>query len=148
MKVVIQRAKDAKVTINNKVTGKIDAGYVILVGLKTGDTEEVIDKMCDKIINLRIFEDENEKMNYSIKDVNGKILSISQFTLYAKHNGRRPSFSDAMKYNDAKEIYKYFNDKLKELGMIVEEGIFGEDMKVSFTNDGPVTIIIDSAIDF
>ncbi len=148
MKVVIQRANDANVKINNKVVGKIDKGYVILVGLKHGDTKDIVDKMCDKIINLRIFEDENQKMNYSIKDVNGKILSVSQFTLYAKLSGRRPSFTDAMKYNEAKELYHYFNDKLRSLNIIVEEGVFGEDMKVSFTNDGPVTIMIDSEIDF
>ena len=147
MKVVVQRVKDAKVTINNKVSGKIDNGYVLLVGFTNGDNTKVLDKMVDKIINLRIFEDENDKLNLSLKDINGSILSISQFTLYSKLKGRRPSFTEALNYNDAKNLYDIFNKKLKEKDVIVEEGIFGEDMKVSFTNDGPITIIIDSKED-
>ena len=148
MRVVIQRAYDASVSVNKKQIGKIDKGYVLLVGLKAGDTESIVDKMCEKIINMRIFEDSDEKMNLSLKDVNGSILSISQFTLYAKHNGRRPSFSEAMKYAEAKKLYEYFNKKLESYDVKVEKGEFGEDMKVSFTNDGPVTILIDSDIDF
>ena len=144
MRVVIQRCIDAKVTIDNKINGKIDKGYLLLVGFKDGDNTEIVDKMCQKIINLRIFEDENEKMNLSLDDVNGKILSVSQFTLYAKLNGRRPSFTDAMKYGEATKLYDYFNEKLKSYNVDVETGVFGADMKVSFTNDGPVTIIIDS----
>lgn len=148
MKVIIQRSLNAKCTINNKITGKIDHGYVLLVGFTNGDNEEIIDKMINKIINLRIFEDDNNKMNLSLKDVNGSILSISQFTLYTKLNGRRPSFTDALNYNDAKKLYELFNKKLKEQNINVAEGIFGEDMKISLINDGPVTITIDSKEDF
>lgn len=144
MKVVVQRSKEAKVTINGKVTGQINKGYVLLVGLTHDDTEEIASKVADKIVNLRIFEDENEKMNYDLKQVEGSILSISQFTLYAKLEGRRPSFTDAMKYNEAKKLYEYFNDKLKSYDINVQTGEFGEDMKVELLNDGPVTIIVDS----
>lgn len=148
MKVVVQRSLDASVTINNKICGKIDKGYVLLVGFGSNDNKTIVDKMVDKIVNLRIFEDSDDKMNLSLKDVDGKILSVSQFTLYAKLNGRRPSFSNALKYSDASKLYDYFNEKLRNYDIIVETGIFGEDMKVSFTNDGPVTILIDSDIDF
>lgn len=144
MKVVVQRSKNAKVTINGKITGQIDKGYVLLVGLTHDDTEEVVSKVAEKIVNLRIFEDENEKMNYDLKQVGGSILSISQFTLYAKLDGRRPSFSEAMKYNEAKILYEIFNEKLRSYDIKVETGQFGEDMKVELLNDGPVTIIVDS----
>lgn len=144
MKVVVQRSKNAKVTINGKITGQIDKGYVLLVGLTHDDTEEIVSKVAEKIVNLRIFEDENEKMNYDLKQVDGSILSISQFTLYAKLDGRRPSFSDAMKYNEAKNLYEIFNEKLRSYDIKVETGQFGEDMKVELLNDGPVTIIVDS----
>ena len=148
MKVVLQRAFDAKCTINGKITGKIDKGYMLLVGFTNGDDENIIEKMASKIINLRIFEDDNDKLNFSLKDVNGSILSISQFTLYSKLKGRRPSFTDALNYNDAKKLYLKFNDELRKYDVNVEEGIFGEDMKISFTNDGPITIIINSDKDF
>lgn len=144
MKVVVQRCKDARVTVNGNVTGKIDSGYVLFVGFTTDDTIEVVKKVVKKIIDLRIFDDENDKMNYDIKNVNGSILSISQFTLYAKLNGRRPSFSDAMKYDDAKNMYEKFNEELKTYDIKVETGEFGGDMKVELLNDGPVTILIDS----
>lgn len=144
MKVIVQRCSEASVSINNKVTGSIKKGYTLLVGLCFSDNKEIVDKMAEKIVNLRIFEDENDKMNLSLSDVNGSILSISQFTLYAKLNGRRPSFTDAMKYADAKELYEYFNEKLSSYGINVETGIFGEDMKVSILNDGPVSIVVDS----
>jgi D-tyrosyl-tRNA(Tyr) deacylase len=144
MKVVVQRSKNAKVTINGKITGQIDKGYVLLVGLTHDDTEEIVSKVAEKIVNLRIFEDENEKMNYDLKQVGGSILSISQFTLYAKLDGRRPSFSEAMKYNEAKNLYEIFNEKLRSYDIKVETGQFGEDMKVELLNDGPVTIIVDS----
>ena len=147
MKIVVQRAKNASVKVDGNIIGQIDNGYVLFVGFTHDDNEELLNKMADKIINLRIFEDENEKMNYDIKTVNGSILSVSQFTLYAKLEGRRPSFTDAMKYNDAKDMYKKFNDILRSHNIIVEEGIFGADMKVELLNDGPVTIIIDSESD-
>ncbi len=144
MRVVIQRSKESKVTINGKVHGKINYGYVLLVGFTDGDNEKIIDKMIDKIINLRIFEDENGKMNKSILDVNGSILSISQFTLYANcKEGRRPSFTEALNQEDASKLYDIFNQKLSNF-IKVETGIFREDMKVEIYNDGPVTIILDS----
>lgn len=148
MKVVVQRSKDASVTINGKIVGKIDHGYVLLIGFTDGDDKNIVDKMIDKIINLRIFSDSNDKLNLSLKDVQGEILSISQFTLYAKLNGRRPSFTKALYYKDAKELYEYFNHKIRKEGINVQTGEFGEDMKVSLINDGPVTIIIDSKEDF
>ncbi len=144
MRVILQRSKASKVTIDSKVNGKIDKGFVSLVGFTEGDTKEIVDKMVNKIINLRVFEDENEKMNLSILDISGSILSISQFTLYANSTkGNRPSFVDALNPNDATKLYDYFNEKLSE-HVHVETGIFGSDMKVEIYNDGPVTIILDS----
>lgn len=144
MRVLVQRSKNSKVTINGKVNGKIDKGFVLLVGFTDGDDESILDKMINKIINLRIFEDENEKMNLSILDVKGEILSISQFTLYANcKEGRRPSFTNALNPNDASILYDKFNSKLSEF-IHVETGIFGADMKVEIYNDGPVTIMLDS----
>ncbi len=145
MRVLIQRSKESKVTINGLAHGKIDKGYVLLVGFTDGDNETIIDKMIDKIVNLRIFEDENEKMNLSILDVGGSILSISQFTLYANcKEGRRPSFTEAMKPDEASRLYDLFNKKLSEK-IHTETGIFGSDMKVEIYNDGPVTIMLDSS---
>lgn len=144
MKVVVQRSKKSKVTINNKVNGSIDKGFVLLVGFTHGDTTDIVDKMINKILNLRIFEDENDKMNLSIKDINGSILSISQFTLYADaKKGNRPSFINAMKPDEASKLYDYFNQELSK-HIEVNTGIFGSDMKVEIYNDGPVTIILDS----
>ena len=148
MKVIIQRSLSSSVSVSNKVIGKIDKGYVILVGFTLGDDKQIVDQMINKIINLRIFSDENDKLNLSIKDIEGSVLSISQFTLYSKLNGRRPSFTKALNYDDAKELYEYFNHKLKLENINVETGEFGADMKVNITNDGPVTIIIDSNEDF
>lgn len=145
MKLVIQRAKDASVTIDNKVVGKIDYGFVVLVGFDSNDTKIIIDKMVDKLIGLRIFSDSDDKMNLGIKDVGGKILSVSQFTLYANcKKGRRPSFIEAAKPDLAIPLYEYFNEKIKSYDVEVETGVFGADMKVSLVNDGPVTIILDS----
>lgn len=144
MKVIVQRSKKANVKINGEITGKINKGYVLLVGFTHNDDIDVIKKIAKKIIDLRIFEDENEKMNLDLKSIDGEILSISQFTLYAKLDGRRPSFTDAMSYEKAKEMYDIFNNELRSYGFNVETGIFGEDMKVELINDGPVTIIIDS----
>lgn len=144
MRVVVQRSKHSKVTIDGKVNGEIDKGYVLLVGFTEGDNETIIDKMINKILTLRIFEDENEKMNLSINDIGGSILSISQFTLYANcKEGRRPSFTSALNPTDASKLYDIFNEKLKSL-IHTETGIFGADMKVEIYNDGPVTIVLDS----
>ena len=144
MRVVVQRSKQSKVTIDGKVNGQIDHGYVLLVGFTNGDDESIIDKMVNKIVNLRIFEDDQGKINLSILDVNGSILSISQFTLYANcKEGRRPSFTEALNPDDATKLYDIFNKKLREY-VLVETGIFGADMKVEIYNDGPVTIVLDS----
>lgn len=148
MKLVIQRVKYASVTINGDVHGKIDQGYMILVGIKDEDTKEIVEKMAAKVANLRIFTDENDKMNLNLQQVNGSVLSISQFTLYADcHKGNRPSFTNAGKPVIAEPLYLYFNDSLRKLGFHVEEGIFGADMKVELLNDGPVTILLDSDVD-
>ena len=145
MRVVIQRAKNAKCTVEGQITGQIDRGYCIFVGFNNEDTDEIIDKMIHKILFLRIFEDENGKMNKSIQDVGGSILSISQFTLYADcKKGNRPSFTNAGKPDLATALYDQFNLKLQEQGMHVETGIFGADMKIELLNDGPVTIVLDS----
>ena len=147
MKVVVQRSLASSVSINNKIVGKIDKGLVLLVGFTEGDNEEIIDKMVKKVINLRIFDDENGVMNKSLLDVNGSILSISQFTLYANtKKGNRPSYIESLNGSLASPLYDLFNKKLKEQGVIVETGVFGADMKVSITNDGPITIILESGV--
>ena len=144
MKVVLQRSKLSKVTIDNHINGKIDHGYVALVSFTNGDNVEIIDKMIKKIINLRVFTDENDKMNLSILDTKGSVLSISQFTLYADTTkGDRPSFINALNPTEASKLYDIFNEKLSEF-VHVETGVFGADMKVEIYNDGPVTIILDS----
>ena len=148
MRVVVQRSKDSSVIIDGKVKEAIDKGYVLLVGFTFGDTKEIASKMALKIANLRVFSDNDDKLNLSLKDINGEILSISQFTLYAKLNGRRPSFTKALNYGDAKDLYDYFNEELRNLGINVKTGVFGADMTVNITNDGPITIIIDSESDF
>lgn len=145
MKAVIQRARDASVTIDGEVTGAIDHGLVVLLGVTHDDTMEDVKYVVNKIINLRIFEDENEKMNLSLKDIGGSILSISQFTLYADtRKGRRPSFVNAAKPDLANELYEEFNEELRKENIHVETGEFGAMMDVRLTNSGPVTIIIDS----
>ena len=145
MKIVIQRSLKSEVSVNNKMVGKIEKGLVLLVGFHEEDTIEDIDYLVNKIVKLRIFEDENQKMNKSILDVNGEILSISQFTLQADtKKGNRPSFIKAMNYEKAKEMYELFNNKLKDKKINVYTGIYGADMKVSITNDGQVTIILES----
>lgn len=147
MKVVVQRSLDSSVSINNKIVGKIEKGLVLLVGFTEGDNELVINKMVKKVINLRIFDDENGVMNKSLLDINGSVLSISQFTLYANtKKGNRPSYIEALNGNLASPLYDLFNKKLKEQGVIVETGVFGADMKVSITNDGPITIILESGV--
>lgn len=144
MKVILQRSKKSSVSVDNKVVGSIDSGLVILVGFTEGDNETVIDKMINKIINLRIFNDENNIMNKSILEVGGSILSISQFTLYADvRKGRRPSYIKALNGDQSIKLYDLFNEKLKQY-INVATGIFGADMTVNISNDGPVTIIIES----
>lgn len=145
MKLVVQKVIKSSVEIDNEVVGKIDQGFMVLVGFTSDDNKDIVDKMIDKLIHLRIFMDENEKMNLSLLDVNGSILSISQFTLYANcKKGRRPSFIEAAKPDIASPLYDYFNEKIASLGIKVEKGVFGADMKVSLINDGPVTIVLDS----
>ncbi len=144
MKIVIQRSLESNVLINNKIVGSINKGMVILVGFTDGDNELIIDKMINKILKLRIFDDEQGIMNKSIQDIEGSILSVSQFTLYADtKKGNRPSYSKALNSNEASILYNLFNKKLSSY-IHVETGIFGSDMKVNITNDGPVTIIIES----
>lgn len=144
MKVVVQRVNDAKVEVDNRITGQIDNGLLLLVGFTEGDSSKEIEHLANKVVNLRIFDDENGVMNKSLKDVNGQILSVSQFTLYADtRKGNRPSYINALGGEKATVLYDEFNTKLRDLGVVVETGIFGADMKVSFTNDGPVTIILE-----
>ncbi len=144
MKLVIQRVKEANVEVEVNIVGKIDKGFLILVGITHSDTTENADYLVKKVSNLRVFEDENEKMNLSIIDTKGSILSISQFTLYANaKDGRRPSFTEALGPKDASKLYDLFNEKLSKY-IHVETGIFGSDMKVEIYNDGPVTIVLDS----
>ena len=145
MKIVIQRTKEASVSIEGTIMGEITHGLVLLVGIEEEDQQEDIDYLVRKISNMRIFEDSQGKMNLSIEDVGGEILSISQFTLYADtKKGNRPSFTKAAKPEKAIPIYDAFNAQLKATGLTVQTGIFGADMQVSLLNDGPVTIIIDS----
>lgn len=145
MKVVLQRAVNASVEIDSNINGKIDKGFMILVGFTQKDDLDIVKKMAYKIANMRVFEDENGKLNKNIKDIGGSILSISQFTLYADcKNGHRPSFTKALNFNDASNLYDLFNEELRKYDIKVETGIFGADMNVSFTNSGPVTIILDS----
>ena len=147
MRLVVQRVSKADCVVDASVTGKISQGFMVLVGFGLNDDEKTAEKMAVKLSKLRIFEDEDGKINRSIFDVGGKILSISQFTLYADcSKGNRPSFTDAMSGDQARNLYLYFNECLRKLGLEVEEGIFGADMKVSLTNDGPVTILLDSEV--
>lgn len=145
MRAVIQRTTKAKVKVDNKIIGQINDGLVLLVAFKRGDTIKDIDYMVNKIINLRIFDDQKGLMNLSLIDIKGSLLSISQFTLYAdSKKGRRPSFTDSLSFKEADKLYQHFNNKLKETTIKVEEGIFGAEMEVTLINNGPVTIIIDS----
>ena len=145
MKVVIERSLKSSVLINNKEERSINKGLVVLLGITNNDKVEDINYLVKKITNLRIFEDKNNKMNYSVKDINGDILVISQFTLYANtKKGNRPSFENSLKFEEAKKLYDTFIKKLKEEYGNILTGEFGSDMKVSTINDGPVTIIIDT----
>ena len=145
MKIVVQRSLNASVSVDNKIVGKIDHGMVVLVGFTEGDTITDIEYLANKLVNLRIYTDENGKMNNSILDTNGQILSISQFTLYADtKKGNRPSYVNALESSQAEILYQKWNEVLKTKIEVVETGIFGADMKVSLINDGPVTIILES----
>ncbi|QIZ10036.1 D-tyrosyl-tRNA(Tyr) deacylase [Priestia megaterium] len=145
MRVVVQRSKGASVTVGGEVTGQITKGLVLLVGITHADKEEDAIYLADKIVNLRIFEDADEKMNLSLLDVGGEILSVSQFTLYGDcRKGRRPNFMDAARPDQAVQLYKLLNSLLREKGIRVETGIFGAMMDVELINDGPVTLILES----
>lgn len=144
MKFVIQRVKNAQVDVDNKMVGKIDNGFLVLIGITHTDTKETADYLVKKLINLRIFEDENGKMNLSLKDVNGSLLLVSQFTLYADcSSGNRPSFTNAAKPEFANELYEYIISECRRKIDRVETGMFGADMQISLLNDGPVTIILE-----
>ncbi|MCZ3538388.1 D-aminoacyl-tRNA deacylase [Lactobacillus gasseri] len=144
MRVVVQRVNKAQVTIDNEVVGKIKRGFLLLVGLREGDKLDQVKKAADKIAKMRIFEDEDGKTNLSLKDVNGEILSVSQFTLLANtKKGNRPSFVEAMRPPKSKDLWENFNKELENRGFHVETGEFGADMQVSLENDGPFTIVLD-----
>ena len=145
MKLVVQRVSHADVSVDEKIVGKINKGFLVLLGIKNTDTQKDADYLVRKLTNLRIFTDENDKMNLSIQTISGELLIISQFTLYGdcKHSGNRPSFSDAAKPDIAIPLYEYFVSECKKQIPVVQTGIFGEHMQVSLVNDGPVTIILE-----
>lgn len=144
MKLVVQRVKKAEVKVDGNIIGKIDKGFLVLIGIKVGDTKEQADYLVKKLCNLRVFSDENDKMNLSIKDVKGKLLIVSQFTLYGDcSQGNRPSFIEAARPEEANPLYEYFCNQCELNNIGVQKGIFGADMKVELINDGPVTIIIE-----
>ena len=143
MRLIVQRVKNAKVEVDNKIVGQINQGYMVLVGVGSNDTEKEADYLAKKLINLRVFEDENGKMNLGLKDVNGELLLISQFTLYADcSGGNRPSFINAAKPDKANELYEYFCKKCAE-SVHVQKGVFGAHMEVTLQNSGPVTILLE-----
>lgn len=144
MKFLIQRVKEASVEVNKEIVGKIQKGYLVLIGITAKDTKEDADFLVNKLINLRVFSDENDKMNLNIKQVNGEILLVSQFTLYANTlHGNRPDFIEAAKPEYANELYEYIIKKVKETGVNTKTGIFGAKMNVKLLNDGPVTIMLE-----
>lgn len=144
MKVVIQRVKEAKVEVENKVVGKIVKGFLVFLGITHTDTKEQADYLVKKLCNLRVFTDREGKMNLGLKEVVGELLIVSQFTLYADcSNGNRPSFTEAAKPEQANKLYEYFCSECEKNNIKVERGIFGADMQVSLINDGPVTIVIE-----
>ena len=145
MRAVLQRVTDADVSVDSKITGKIGKGFVILLGVEDGDSEADADYLVEKITGLRVFEDSEGKMNLSMMDVGGELLSVSQFTLLADaRKGRRPSFVKAARPEEANRLYIYFNEKVREKGIRVDEGVFQAEMLVRINNDGPVTILLDS----
>ena len=144
MKLVVQRVKEASVEVDKKIVGQIEQGFLVLIGIKVGDTKEQADYLVRKLCNLRVFTDENDKMNLSLKDVNGKLLIVSQFTLYGDcSDGNRPSFIEAARPDEAIPLYEYFCNECAKNNIEVQKGIFGADMKVKLLNDGPVTIIME-----
>lgn len=146
MRVVLQRVSEAEVSVEGKVIGQIGQGYLILLGVSNDDTREIADKMLEKIRKLRIFEDENGKVNLSIEQVEGRVLVVSQFTLYADcKKGNRPSFTNAGNPTMAEELYEYFLSRCKDVFGEVQHGSFGAEMQVSLVNDGPFTVVLDSA---
>lgn len=146
MRILLQTVNNARVEINHKVVGSINKGLLLLVGFCDLDNKDIVDKMIDKLLNLRVFADEHRQINLSIYDVGGDILSVSQFTLYASvKGGRRPSFSQAMRPHEAEELYNYFNEELEhKFNKPISTGVFGADMEVISSNDGPFTLIMDS----
>ncbi|WP_195989229.1 D-aminoacyl-tRNA deacylase [Clostridium sp. D53t1_180928_C8] len=149
MRAVVQRVTYSSVEVDGAIVGEINKGFNVLLGISKEDTEEDMKYIKDKIINLRIFSDENDKMNLSLLDIQGELLLISQFTLYGDaRKGRRPNFMNALGGEEAKSFYDKFVEMMKETGLKVETGIFGADMKVDIKNDGPVTILLDSSKDF
>lgn len=145
MRAIIQRVKHASVTIDNKITGKINDGFLVLLGITSTDTDKEVQWLAKKIVDLRVFNDSDDKMNLGLKDINGELLIISQFTLYGNCiKGRRPSFTEAAKPEMANTLYENFIDACKKQEVHVETGVFGADMKVDLLNDGPVTLIIDT----
>lgn len=144
MKIVVQRVKEAEVKVEGKIVGKIGKGFLVLLGVTHDDTKEQADYLVKKLCKLRVFTDENDKMNLGLKDIQGELLIVSQFTLYADcSQGNRPSFIEAAKPDQANELYEYFCSECEKNDIHVEKGVFGADMKVSLLNDGPVTIIIE-----
>lgn len=144
MKLVIQRVEKAQVEVENKTVGSIEKGFLVLIGITHNDTKDTADYLVKKLCNLRVFEDENGKMNLGLKDTKGELLIVSQFTLYADcAQGNRPSFVEAAKPEFANELYEYFCDECRKNNIKVEKGIFGAEMKITLVNDGPVTIIIE-----
>jgi len=149
MRAVVQRVSSSKVTVDGELTGEINKGLLVLLGVTHEDTSKDVDYIIDKVLNLRIFEDENEKMNLSLKDVCGELLVVSQFTLYGDcRKGRRPSFSNAARPEVATKLYEEFIDKARKEGIVTQTGMFGAHMMVDLTNDGPVTILLESNRDF
>lgn len=146
MRAVVQRVDKAKVTVDGKIVGEISRGLMVLVGVVEGDTEKDVQYLSDKVTGLRIFEDEAEKMNLSVKDISGEILSVSQFTLYGDcRKGKRPSFDKAAKPETAIVLYEKFNELCRQQNIKVETGVFGAHMLVELANNGPVTILLDSS---
>lgn len=144
MRFLVQRVKEASVEVNQQLVGKIQKGYLVLIGITHADTEKEADFLINKLINLRIFTDENDKMNLNLKQVNGEILLVSQFTLYGNaSHGNRPDFIEAARPEYAKKLYEYIIEKVKDNGINTQTGIFGADMKVHLINDGPVTIMLE-----
>lgn len=149
MRAVVQRVSSSKVTVEDNITGQIEKGLLVLLGVTHEDTSSDVDYMIDKILNLRIFEDENGKMNLSLKDVGGELLVVSQFTLYGDcRKGKRPSFTNAARPELAEELYKEFIEKAKNQGVIAQTGKFRAHMMVELTNDGPITMLLDSSKNF